>query len=157
MHKTFTLALAAAVACLATPVVAAGDAMGFHKPAEIQWKDGPGSLAPGAKFAVLEGDPGKEGPFVMRLLLPDGFRIAPHSHPKTERLTVISGSFHLGMGERFDAAAAQEMPAGTFGYWPEGMRHFAFVKGPTVVQLHGTGPWTLTYVNAADDPRNAKK
>ncbi len=131
--------------------------MGFYSPAEVKWKDGPGSLPAGAKFAVLEGDPAKEGPFVMRLWLPDGFRIQPHLHPKVERVTVVSGIFNLGMGEKFDQSATREMPAGTFGFWPAGMRHFAWARGETVLQLHGTGPWMITYVNPADDPRNAKK
>lgn len=124
---------------------------------EIAWKAGPASLPAGAKFAVLEGDPAKEGPFVMRLMLPDGFRIPPHWHPKVERVTVISGTFNLGMGEKFDKSATRKMPAGTFGFWPAGMRHFAWAKGATVLQLHGIGPWSINYVNAADDPRNAKK
>jgi hypothetical protein len=132
-------------------------AMGFYSPAEVKWKDGPGSLPAGAKFAVLEGDPAKDGPFVMRLWLPDGFRIPPHSHPKVERVTVISGTFNLGMGEKFDQSATREMAAGTLGFWPAGMRHFAWAKGETVLQLHGTGPWMITYVNPADDPRSAKK
>ncbi len=131
--------------------------MGFYSPAEVKWKDGPGSLAAGAKFAVLEGDPAKEGPFVMRLWLPDGFRIQPHWHPKVERITVVSGIFNLGMGEKFDQSATREMPAGTFGFWPAGMRHFAWASGETILQLHGTGPWMITYVNPADDPRSAKK
>ncbi len=131
--------------------------MGFYSPAEVKWKDGPGSLPAGAKFTVLEGDPMKDGPFVMRLRLPDGFRIQPHWHPKVERITVISGTFNLGMGEKFDQSATRELPAGTFGFWPAGMRHFAWARGETVLQLHGTGPWMITYVNPADDPRNAKK
>jgi quercetin dioxygenase-like cupin family protein len=128
----------------------------FFPPAEIQWKDGPASLPSGAKVAVLEGDPTKEGPFAMRLKLPDRYRIAPHTHPKTERLTVISGTFRLGMGERFDEKALRAMPAGTYGYWPAGMKHFVQVQGETVVQLHGIGPWQLVYVNPADDPRKAR-
>lgn len=136
---------------------ARADEMGFYSPAEVKWKDGPGSLPAGAKFAVLEGDPAKEGPFVMRLRLPDGFRIQPHWHPKVERITVISGIFNLGMGEKFDQSATREMPIGTFGFWPAGMRHFAWARGETVLQLHGTGPWMITYVNPADDPRNVKK
>lgn len=129
----------------------------IYSQAEVTWKDGPGSLPAGAKFAVLEGDPAKEGPFVMRISLPDGFRVPPHWHPKVERVTVISGTFNLGMGEKFDKRATRKMPAGTFGFWPAGMRHFAWAKGKTVLQLHGTGPWVITYVNPADDPRNVKK
>ena len=131
--------------------------MGFYAPAEVKWKDGPASLPAGAKFAVLEGDPTKEGPFVMRLWFPDGFRVQPHWHPKVERVTIISGTLNLGMGEKFDQSATREMTAGTFGFWPAGMRHFAWAKGETVLQLHGTGPWVITYVNPADDPRGAKK
>src|SRR6266542_1822971 len=81
-------------------------------PQAIQWKDGPASIPSGAKIAVLEGDPTKEGPFTMRLKLPDGYRIPPHMHPKTERLTVLSGSFHLGMGDKFDESSLRAMPAG---------------------------------------------
>ncbi len=125
-------------------------------PSRIEWGEGPASLPKGAKLAVLEGDPLKEGPFVMRLKLPDGYRIPPHTHPKTERVTVISGTFNIGMGERFDPAMSKEMPAGTFGFWPEGMKHFAWAKGETIVQLHGIGPWSIQYLNPLDDPRNAK-
>lgn len=140
-----------------TAAAPASGEMGFYSTAEIKWKDGPASLPAGAKFAVLEGDPTKEGPFVMRLWLPDGFRIPPHWHPKVERVTVVSGTFNLGMGEKFDQSATRALQAGAFGFWPAGMRHFAWAKGETVLQLHGTGPWMITYVNPADDPRNAKK
>lgn len=134
-----------------------GAETGFYSASEVKWKDGPASLAPGAKFAILEGDPTKEGPFVMRLWLPDGFKIQPHWHPKVERITVISGSFNLGMGDKFDQTATREMTAGSYGFWPAGMRHFVWTKGDTVLQLHGVGPWVITYVNPSDDPRNAKK
>lgn len=141
---------------VATPLAFAQE-MNLYAPSEVQWKDGPGSLPAGAKFAVLNGDPTKEGPFVMRLWLPDGFKIQPHTHPQVERVTVISGTFNLGMGDKFDQATTREMPAGAFGYWPAGMQHFAWARGDTVLQLHGVGPWTINYVNPADDPRNAKK
>jgi hypothetical protein len=133
-----------------------GDANLFL-PAQIAWKDGPASLPPGAKVAVLEGDPQKAGPFVMRLQLPDGYRIPPHVHPKPERITVISGTFHFGMGDTFDPKAGRALPAGAFGTWPAGMKHFVWVTGETVVQLHGNGPWQITYLNPSDDPRNPKK
>ena len=135
---------------------AAGE-MGIYPSAEIKWKAGPASLPAGVKIAVLEGDPAKEGFFTMRLWLPDGFKVAPHWHPKVEHVTVLSGTFNLGMGEKFDQAATREMPAGTFGFWAAGMRHFAWAKGDTVIQLHGNGPWMITYVNPSDDPRNMKK
>ncbi len=125
----------------------------LHLPASIKWKAGPPSVPAGAQVAVLEGDPTKEGAFTMRLKLPDGYRIPPHTHPKTERLTVISGVFRFGMGKDFDEKALRDLPAGTYGYWPQGMQHFVQAKGETVVQLHGVGPWQIVYVNPADDPR----
>jgi len=131
--------------------------MGIHPAAEIKWTAGPASLPAGAKVAVLEGDPTKEGFFTMRLWLPDGFRVPPHWHPKVEHVTVISGIFNLGMGDKFDQKATRAMPAGTFGFWAPEMRHFAWAKGETVVQLHGIGPWSINYVNGSDDPRKAKK
>jgi quercetin dioxygenase-like cupin family protein len=124
---------------------------------EIVWKDGPPSLPKGAQIAVLEGDPSKEGPFVFRVKVPDGYRIPMHTHPKTERVTVIAGTFNIGMGEKFDETEAKPMTAGTYGYWKSGMKHFVWVKGETVVQFHGEGPWSINYVNPEDDPRNQKK
>ena len=127
-------------------------------PAEtIEWKAGPAALPPGAKMAVLEGDPTKEGSFVVRFQFPDGYHVAPHTHPKTERVTVISGALYLATGEALDRNNAKKLPAGSFGYWPAGMKHTAWSEGDTVIQLHGVGPWQINYVNPADDPRNAKK
>src|SRR5207249_6669926 len=123
---------------------------------KIKWKEGPPSLPKGAMIAVLEGDPTKEGPFVFRLKLPDGYRVPPHTYPKTERVTVISGTFNIGMGDKFDQKAAQVMPAGAYGYWPAGMTHFVWAKGETVLQFHGMGPWSIEYVNRRDDPRKSK-
>jgi quercetin dioxygenase-like cupin family protein len=134
--------------------------MGMHGisvPGEIVWKAGPPSLPPGTHYAVLEGDPTREGPFTMRIKAPDGYRIPPHTHPRVERVTVIQGSFNLGMGRIFDLKATREMPAGTYGYWPAGMEHFAWAKGETIVQLHGMGPWVINYINPADDPRLQRK
>lgn len=128
----------------------------LFRPDQIQWTDGPASLPKGAKIAVLEGDPAKEGFFTMRVWLPDGYIVPPHTHPKIEHVTVISGTFNFGMGERFDRDATEPMPAGAFGYWPPGMKHFVWAKGETVIQFHGIGPWAINYLNPADDPRNAK-
>jgi len=127
--------------------------MGLFLPRDIPWVAGPASLRPGAKMAVLEGDPTREGVFTMRLRLPDGFEVSPHWHTQVEHVTVLSGVLHFGMGGKFDRAATRPMPAGSFGYWPIGMRHFAWAEGETVLQLHGRGPWTITYVTPSDDPR----
>ncbi len=123
---------------------------------KLKWQKGPPSLPKGASIAVLEGNPTKEGPFVFRLKLPDGYRLPPHTHPKTERVTVISGTFHIGMGEKFDPSAARAMSAGTYGYWQPGMAHFVWAEGETVLQFHGTGPWSIRYIDPRDDPRKSK-
>src|SRR5262245_7449553 len=84
-----------------------GAGIKLNQAGELKWQAGPPSLPKGAQIAVLEGDPGKEGPFVFRVKVPDGYRIPPHTHPKTERVTVIAGTFNIGMGETFDEKATQ--------------------------------------------------
>lgn len=123
---------------------------------EVEWKDGPASLPKGANMSILEGDPTQPGMFTMRLRFPDGFQVAPHWHTQTEHATVIAGVLHLGMGDRFDRSSTRKLAAGSFGYWLAGTKHFAWVEGETILQLHGQGPWTITYVNAADDPRTRR-
>jgi mannose-6-phosphate isomerase-like protein (cupin superfamily) len=137
------------------PAVSAQDA-GKHvlvTPATVKWGPGPPSLPPGAQAAVLEGDPAKPGPFTLRIKMPDGFRIPPHWHPADEHVTVVQGTFVMGLGETFVQTGGHELTAGSFALMPTGTRHFAWAKGETTVQLHGTGPWGINYVNAADDPR----
>lgn len=126
-------------------------------PASIAWGPAPAILPAGARAAIIEGNPAEAGPFTLRLALPANYRIAPHYHPVTEHVTVISGSFYVGMGERFDASKTTELPAGTFAALEPGMRHFAMTKGETVIQWHGVGPWALIYVNPADDPSRKAK
>jgi quercetin dioxygenase-like cupin family protein len=157
----FTLVLLSSAIFAWAGVVAAdehdSDDASIFTPDELKWQDGPKSLPAGAKITVLEGDPTKEGPFVMRLKLPDGYSIPAHTHPKTERLTVLSGTFNIAMGENLDKKSGRKMPAGTFGFWAAGMKHFVWAEGETVVQLHGMGPWSIKYLNASDDPRNASE
>jgi len=161
--KTFITPALLATLIVALPLLrlpaqpAHSSEMGFYAPETIEWKAGPPSLPAGARMAVLEGDPTKDGPFVMRLQFPDGYHVAPHTHPKTERVTVISGALYLATGEALDRNSAKKLPAGSFAYWPAGMKHTAWSEGETVIQLHGIGPWQINYVNPADDPRNAKK
>jgi quercetin dioxygenase-like cupin family protein len=122
-------------------------------PAAVSWGPGPASVPAGAQAAVIEGDPTKPGLFTLRLKMPDGYKIAPHYHPADEHVTVLQGTFVMGMGEKFDQSAGRELAAGSFAVMPTGTRHFAWTKGETIIQLHGIGPWGLTYVNPADDPR----
>ena len=152
-----TFVLAAAVATAQQPAQASAAATPHAivaLPSAIAWKAAPPTLPAGARVAVLEGNPASPGAFTMRLEMPAKYRIPPHYHPVTEHVTVISGTFYVGMGETFDESKASRLPTGTFAALDPGMRHFAFTKGKTVIQLHGVGPWSLVYVNAADDPRN---
>ena len=126
-------------------------------PDHLSWGPAPAILPAGARLAVLEGDPSKPGPFTMRLAMPAGYRIPPHFHQADEHVTVISGAFQVGMGETFDEGKLTTLPPGTFGVIPPGMRHFARAGKATVIQLHGVGPWGLTYVNPADRPNSASR
>jgi quercetin dioxygenase-like cupin family protein len=123
-------------------------------PAEVQWVPAPAALPPGAQIAVLEGDPSQPATFTMRVRFPDGYRIQPHTHSGVERVTVLSGTLLLGMGATFDAATMTELPAGSFATTPPGMQHYGMTRGETILQINTVGPWTLNYVNPADDPRN---
>lgn len=123
-------------------------------PDKITYAPAPDILPPGAQLAVLDGNPAEAGPYTMRLSMPAGYRIPPHFHPAFEHVTVLRGTFKVGMGETFDASKMTPLPAGTFAALAPGVRHFAQAQGETLIQLHGTGPWTLTYVHRADDPRH---
>lgn len=105
-------------------------------PENIKWIDGPPSLPPGAKFSIIEGDPKVAGLFTMRLWFPAGFKIPAHWHPADEHVTVISGTFLMGLGDKFDSEKLQPMPAGSFGVMLTGTKHFAMTKVETIVQLH---------------------
>jgi ChrR-like protein with cupin domain len=123
--------------------------------AEIVWKDSPG-LNPGGKIAVVSGNPASAGPFTIRLHLPAGYKVAPHWHPTDEHVTVLSGTFAMGMGEVYDESQMKDLAAGGYTAMPAEMRHFGLAKTTTVVQVHGTGPFASNYVNPADDPRRRK-
>lgn len=122
-------------------------------PAAVQWGPAPPFLAPGARFAVMQGDPGKAGVYTIRLELPDGYAIKPHFHPTEEDVTVLSGTFVAGMGDAVDQQHATVFAPGGFVALPALAHHFAVARGKTVVQVHGVGPFAITYVNQADDPR----
>lgn len=126
----------------------------YIKPADLKWSAAPPSLPKGGKLAVLSGDPGKEGPFVMRLMAPAGYKIPPHWHTQTENLTVISGTLYLGPGDKLDTGLAHPLKAGGFHYLPAKSHHFAYAKTPTVVQIHGQGPFDIVYINPQDDPQH---
>ncbi len=149
--------LAAGAAVLA--VVALASAQPAAKPAhiimpvpEMKWGPPPPVFETNASFALISGDPGKSGLYVVRLKMPAGYKIMPHWHPTDEHVTVVSGTFALGMGEKWDAAALKDLSVGGYALMPADMRHFAQAKTEATVQVHGMGPFALTYVNPADDP-----
>jgi hypothetical protein len=140
----------------ATKASASAKKMAWN-PDEIQWGPAPPSLPAGAQLAVLEGDPSKPGLFTIRVKAPDGYKIQPHWHPTTENLTVISGTFNVGMGPKWDEANHTALGAGAFASMPARMKHFAWTSGETVLQVHGNGPFVIKYVNPADNPVQPKK
>src|SRR5437773_8120872 len=124
----------------------------MFNPAEAKWGDPPPVFEKGASFTVVSGNPGEAGVFVVRLKMPAGYKIAPHWHPTDEHVTVVSGTFALGMGDKFDKATMKGLPAGGYAFLPAEMRHFAMATTATTVQVEGPGPFVLNYVNPADDP-----
>ena len=119
---------------------------------DLKWGPAPAVFPAGAQMAVLSGDPGKAGVFVIRLKMPAGYKIPAHQHPSDEYVTVVSGELSLGMGDKLDPAKAAHLAAGGFAMAGAKMNHFAFTKDGAVVQVSAEGPFGMTYVNPADDP-----
>lgn len=155
---TAVAACAIGAAGLAAPSHTVAQSMHAHghavtAAADLKWVDLP-SLPPGAKIAVLEGPMSEAVPFTARIRLPANYLIPAHWHPAIERVTVLSGTFFMGAGELLDKSKGLAVPAGGFTVMPAKTPHFAYTANePTEIQLHSTGPWGVTYVNAADDPR----
>ena len=122
-------------------------------PSSIEWGPPPPKLPPGARFAVLLGDPAQPGGlYVFRVKLPDGYAVPPHVHPMDEHVTVIEGTMRLGFGATRDDSVLQDLPAGSYVRLPQGVPHFNRMKGPTILQFHGIGPFDITYLDPEDDP-----
>jgi quercetin dioxygenase-like cupin family protein len=126
----------------------------FASPADLKWGEGPPSLPKGAMIVVLHGDPAKKAPFAIRFKMPDGYSVAPHWHGMDENITVLSGTLVMHMGDTMDAPA-HAMEAGAYHFLPAKMHHAAEAKGETVIEIYGTGPLEIHYLNPADDPRKA--
>lgn len=150
---TITFATVAFAAGLLTSVpMALSQDHQMIKPADLKWTNVP-SLPPGAKIAVIEGKMSEAQPFTVRLRFPANYRIPAHWHPAVERVTVLSGTFNMGTGDKLDEAKTMPLAVGSIAIMQPKTNHFAFTREETVVQLHGVGPWGITYVNDADDPR----
>jgi quercetin dioxygenase-like cupin family protein len=154
MKRTlFALIVGAAIVNASAGMAEVKEAHKVFLPQDIKWGSTPPSLPAGAEAAVLYGDPAKEGMFVLRVRMPKGYKIAPHTHPQPEVITVISGKLNLGMGSKVDRASVESLPAGSFSSMPTGLAHYAFVDEDTVVQINSTGPWSIDYLDPKDDPR----
>ena len=141
-----------AFASLGAPAVWAADTHLMVVPADLKWVDVP-SLPPGAKIAVIEGPMNEAVPFTVRLKLPADYKVPAHWHPATEHVTVISGTFNLGTGDKLDQSKTTPLSVGSVAIMQPKTSHFAWTKEETIIQAHGVGPWAVNYVNPADDPR----
>jgi hypothetical protein len=148
MKKTILAVLTLAAVMAASPAP-----HNAFTPDTVPYGPAPAFIPAGAQLAVLEGDPtASSGDFTIRLKLPDGYKIPPHWHPTRENVTVISGTFKVGMGDTFDENKMNAFPAGSFAYLDPDMHHYAKAQGPVVVQVHGMSPVQFNYVNPKDDP-----
>ena len=153
-HRIITLIVAVGMGLMAWSFAQAQE--GGHillKSADIKWTDAPPSMPPGAQIAVIEGDLKKAKPFAFRLKLPANYKIAPHTHPAIEHVTVLSGTFYMGAGDQLDLEKAVALTPGSFAAFQPGHSMFAWTEEETVVQVHGVGPWGINYINPVDDPR----
>ncbi len=126
------------------------------KASQMQWGPAPDSLPAGAQMTVLDGDPSKPGSFVIRAKLPDGYKVPPHWHPSDEHVSVISGTFLIGIGDTWDDKKITALDAGGYAKLPKNHHHYAGAKGETIIQIHAVGPFAITYLNPDDDPRTKK-
>lgn len=122
-------------------------------PSDLKWSPVP-SLPAGAEIAVIEGPLNKAGPITARIKFPANYRLPAHTHPVIEHVTVLSGTFHMGAGDKLDTSKTKALTPGAFAIMQPGMQHFAWTAEETLVQIHSVGPWGITYVNPKDDPRN---
>jgi len=122
-------------------------------PSDIKWTPVP-SLPPGAQISVLEGPLNQAVPITARIKFPANYRLPAHTHPVIEHVTVLSGTFHMGAGDKLDQSLSKPLTTGSFAIMQPGTAHFAWTEEETVVQIHSVGPWGITYINPADDPRN---
>lgn len=147
--RIFTLAVAALLTASAATAHA-------QKTAKLQWGPAPPGLPAGAQVAIVSGDPGKPGPFSLQLAMPNGYTVPPHFHPSAEHVTVKSGHFRYGMGDKIDTKAMKSLRPGQSVNLPANGHHYAMARGRTVLAINANGPFEITYVNATDDPRKMK-
>jgi quercetin dioxygenase-like cupin family protein len=143
--------LALTLGSFIVPVAWAADHV-MVEPKDLKWEDVP-ALPPGAKVAVIEGPMDQATPFTIRLKFPPNYKVPAHWHPAIEHVTVLSGTLNMGIGDKLDATKTQALSAGSVVIIQPKTNHFGWTKTATVVQVHGVGPWGVTYVDPANDPR----
>jgi quercetin dioxygenase-like cupin family protein len=148
--RNTSLVVAATIVVHAAAVAA--DAPVVRSAQEVKWGAPPPVFPPGAKFAVIAGDPAATGLVTVRFEMPAGYAIPPHFHPTDEHVTVLKGSFSLGMGDVIDKAHALTLSAGGYAVAMANMHHYAYTTTGATIQVHMQGPFAITYVNPADDP-----
>jgi len=121
---------------------------------ELKWGDGPEALPKGIKVAMLAGNPANAGPFTIRIMFPANYEVRPHWHPTAEHVSVLKGTLYMGTQEKFSKESTKPLKEGGFAVMPEKLVHFVYTKDPVIVQIHGMGPFAITYINKEDDPRN---
>jgi mannose-6-phosphate isomerase-like protein (cupin superfamily) len=157
MKLPFLVSVLSAVLSAGTLFAAPLQAQNAFTPDQVKWGPAPPFIPAGAQLAVLEGDPmAASGDYTIRLKMPDGYRIPPHTHPLRENVTVISGTLKVGMGDKWDDSKTTGFPAGSFLYVDPSMHHYAGASGETVIQIHGQSPVKIDYINPADDPSMKK-
>ena len=145
-------------ALLATPPAIAKTRPAKAKaPAELKWMDGPPGLPAGAQFAVIKGDPGKAGAFTIGIKMPANYSVPAHWHPTDEHVSVVSGKLAYGMSDRMNRTAAQGLGAGENVVMKAKMNHWVLTAEGAQVEVSAMGPFKITYVNPADDPRPKTK
>jgi uncharacterized RmlC-like cupin family protein len=151
-----TLMAGIAVLLLTTYAAVADDMVVAH-PGTLKWGEAPPALPKGAQLAVITGDPGKAGPYVIRVKIPAGYQIPAHWHSTAENLTVVSGAVNVGMGAKLDKSTSTRLEVGSFTYLPPKMNHFLWASEPAVFQIHAEGPFDIVYANPNDDPSKPHK
>lgn len=130
------------------------DQFGSVLPENMKWQSF-AAFPPEARLAVVAGDPGKAGPYVVRVKLPGGVQLMPHTHPEDRIYTVVSGVFYIGLGKTFDPDKLQAYPPGAVLTLPANTPHFHWAKsGDYMTQVSGVGPLGMKYIHAEDDPRH---
>ena len=140
VKSIFAFSASAAFLSLAATASSSEPGVMALSPSEMKWSSQGGLALPGLEQTILIGDPSKPGPYTIRLKFPAGFKVAPHTHPDLREVTVLSGTWHTGYGEKAEASGLKELPAGSFYTEPANIAHYVEIREPTVIQVSGTGP-----------------